>query len=171
MKSVEGRDVSSNAKLWRVHAKGLCLNSFSFRSALWINDVVFYVDFDCLFVRSFVFSSHCLSVRPVDIFIGPFIFLCFVFSPCFHFCFTFHLIGFPFFPHQVNLALSIIYARHLLAAILSDWPEEQVITSELLDKCDEIQLIGLLDIIQRMESKETFENVRDYAALLVLCLL
>ncbi|XP_031567894.1 zinc finger ZZ-type and EF-hand domain-containing protein 1-like [Actinia tenebrosa] len=60
---------------------------------------------------------------------------------------------------KVNLALSIIYARHLLAAILSDWPEEQVITSELLDKCDEIQLIGLLDIIQRMESKETFENV------------
>jgi len=63
------------------------------------------------------------------------------------------------FSFQVNLALSIIYARHLLAALLSDWPEGQAINVELLDNCDEAQLIGLLDIIQRMEGKETFEKV------------
>ena len=34
-----------------------------------------------------------------------------------------------------------------------------MITSELLDKSDEVQLIGLLDILQRLESKERFEQV------------
>ncbi|KAK3717323.1 hypothetical protein QZH41_011553, partial [Actinostola sp. cb2023] len=60
---------------------------------------------------------------------------------------------------KVNLALSIIYARHLLAALLSDWPEDEVLNAELLDNCDEVQLIGLMDIVQRMEGKDTFEKV------------
>lgn len=34
-----------------------------------------------------------------------------------------------------------------------------MITSELLDNSDEVQLIGLLDILQRLESKERFEQV------------
>ena len=34
-----------------------------------------------------------------------------------------------------------------------------MITSGLLDNSDEVQLIGLLDILQRLESKERFEQV------------
>lgn len=34
-----------------------------------------------------------------------------------------------------------------------------MITSKLLDNSDEVQLIGLLDILQRLESKERFEQV------------
>ena len=60
----------------------------------------------------------------------------------------------------MNLALSIIYARHLLAALLSEWPEDEVLNAELLDNCDEVQLIGLMDIVQRMEGKDTFEKVK-----------
>ena len=49
----------------------------------------------------------------------------------------------------------------MMAALFSDWPEEEPITSQLLDKCDEVQLIGLLDLLQRQESKEQFEKVRN----------
>ncbi|XP_048575305.1 zinc finger ZZ-type and EF-hand domain-containing protein 1 isoform X2 [Nematostella vectensis] len=60
---------------------------------------------------------------------------------------------------KVNKALAIIYARHVLASLLSDWPEGKVIDAEMLDNSDEIQLIGLIDILQRVEPKEKFEKV------------
>ena len=60
---------------------------------------------------------------------------------------------------QVNLALSVIYSRHLLAILLGNWRDCGMITSELIDNSDEVQLIGLLDILQKLESKELFEKV------------
>lgn len=60
---------------------------------------------------------------------------------------------------QVNLALSVIYSRHLLAILLGNWCDCGMITSELIDNSDEVQLIGLLDILQKLESKELFEKV------------
>ncbi|XP_078346247.1 zinc finger ZZ-type and EF-hand domain-containing protein 1-like isoform X2 [Oculina patagonica] len=60
---------------------------------------------------------------------------------------------------KINLALSVIYSRHLIALLLGNWPEGRMITSELLDNSDEVQLIGLLDILQRLENKELFEKV------------
>ena len=63
---------------------------------------------------------------------------------------------------QVNLALSVIYSRHLLAILLGNWRDCGMITSELIDNSDEVQLIGLLDILQKLESKELFEKVRFY---------
>ena len=64
---------------------------------------------------------------------------------------------------QVNLALSVIYSRHLLAILLGNWCDCGMITSELIDNSDEVQLIGLLDILQKLESKELFEKVRFYS--------
>ena len=55
--------------------------------------------------------------------------------------------------------MSVIYSRHLIAMLLGNWPEGHMMTSELLDNSDEVQLIGLLDILQRLESKERFEQV------------
>ena len=46
--------------------------------------------------------------------------------------------------------------------LLGNWPEGHMITSELLDNTDEIQLIGLLDILQRLERKDRFEQVNIY---------
>lgn len=66
------------------------------------------------------------------------------------------------FLFQVNLALSVIYSRHLLAILLGNWCDCGMITSELIDNSDEVQLIGLLDILQKLESKELFEKVRFY---------
>lgn len=56
-------------------------------------------------------------------------------------------------------ALSVIYSRHLLAILLGNWSDGGMITSELMDNSDEVQLIGLLDILQRLENKECFEKV------------
>ncbi|XP_068674922.1 zinc finger ZZ-type and EF-hand domain-containing protein 1-like [Montipora foliosa] len=61
--------------------------------------------------------------------------------------------------NKVNLALSVIYSRHLLAILLGNWSNSGMITSEMMDSCDEVQLIGLLDILQRLEGKELFEKV------------
>ena len=60
---------------------------------------------------------------------------------------------------QVNLALSVIYSCHLSAILLGNWSGCDMITSELMDNSDEVQLVGLLDILQRLESKELFEKV------------
>lgn len=47
----------------------------------------------------------------------------------------------------------------MIAILLGNWPEGGGITSEVLDNSDEVQLIGLLDILQRLESKQLFEKV------------
>ena len=61
---------------------------------------------------------------------------------------------------QVNKALCILYARHVLSRLLAEWPDDKELTSEVLDGGDEIQLIGILDLLQRIETKEAFEKVR-----------
>ena len=53
----------------------------------------------------------------------------------------------------------MIYSRHLLAILLGNWCDCGMITSELMDSSDEVQLVGLLDILQRLENKELFEKV------------
>ena len=60
---------------------------------------------------------------------------------------------------KVNKALCILYARHVLSRLLAEWPDDQELTSEVLDGGDEIQLIGILDLLQRIETKEAFEKV------------
>lgn len=65
----------------------------------------------------------------------------------------------PEYLNKVNLALSVIYSRHLLAILLGNWCDCGMITSELMDSSDEVQLVGLLDILQRLENKELFEKV------------
>ena len=59
----------------------------------------------------------------------------------------------------MNRALCILYSRHVLSRLLAEWPDEQELTSEILDSGDEVQLIGILDLLQRIESKESFEKV------------
>jgi hypothetical protein len=44
--------------------------------------------------------------------------------------------------------------------LLAEWPDDRELTSEVLDSGDEVQLIGILDLLQRIETKEAFETVR-----------
>jgi hypothetical protein len=69
----------------------------------------------------------------------------------------------------VNKALCILYARHVLSRLLSEWPDDRELTSEVLDSGDEVQLIGILDLLQRIETKEAFETVGIVLCCVVLC--
>lgn len=66
---------------------------------------------------------------------------------------------FTSFSFQVNKALCILYSRHVVSRLLAEWPEDRELTSEVLDSGDEVQLIGILDLLQRIETKENFEKV------------
>lgn len=68
----------------------------------------------------------------------------------------------------MNKALCILYARHVLSRVLEEWPEDRELTSEMLDSGDEVRLIGILDLLQRIETKEAFEKVRICVVLALL---
>jgi len=63
------------------------------------------------------------------------------------------------FNKKVNYAIAINYARHLVGWIFSCWPLEEDILPNMLDNLDALNIVGLLDLIQRNETKEHFQKV------------
>ncbi|XP_065066167.1 zinc finger ZZ-type and EF-hand domain-containing protein 1-like isoform X1 [Rhopilema esculentum] len=63
------------------------------------------------------------------------------------------------FIKKVNHAVSVGYARHLVAWLFSVWPANQRITKTYLNNIDASKVVGLLDLIQEAENKEHFEKV------------
>ena len=72
--------------------------------------------------------------------------------------FLHQLTGFRWFPSQVNHAVSVGYARHLIAWLFSLWPKDQRITRTFLNNIDASKVVGLLDLIQEAEDKDQFEK-------------
>jgi len=66
---------------------------------------------------------------------------------------------FPF-RFQVNMAMSVLYARQVLTALLADWPSAgHVITAELIG-CKEIAHVPfVLDLLNTPEASESFQKV------------
>ena len=62
-------------------------------------------------------------------------------------------------PSQVNHAVSVGYARHLVAWLFSLWPKDQRITKSYLNNIDASKVVGLFDLIQEAEHKDQFEKV------------
>ncbi|XP_061181596.1 zinc finger ZZ-type and EF-hand domain-containing protein 1-like [Saccostrea echinata] len=62
---------------------------------------------------------------------------------------------------KVNLAMSVLYARQVLASLLAQWPEQQgpVITAELLGCKDPQQIPCVLDLLNKTESRSRFQCV------------
>lgn len=61
---------------------------------------------------------------------------------------------------KVNLAMSVLYARQLLASLLAHWPDQgPVITAELLGCKDPQQIPCVLDLLNKSESRNRFQNV------------
>ena len=61
---------------------------------------------------------------------------------------------------QINYAISIMYARHLLAALLADWPSEgHLINTATLGCTEPAQMVSVLDLLQRDEEKEVLKKV------------
>ncbi|XP_071796481.1 zinc finger ZZ-type and EF-hand domain-containing protein 1-like isoform X2 [Asterias amurensis] len=62
--------------------------------------------------------------------------------------------------HKINYAISIMYARHLLAALLADWPSEgHLINTATLGCTEPAQMVSVLDLLQRDEEKEVLKKV------------
>ena len=59
----------------------------------------------------------------------------------------------------MNHAVSVGYARHLVAWLFSLWPKDQRITKSYLNNIDACKVVGLFDLIQEAEHKEHFEKV------------
>ena len=59
----------------------------------------------------------------------------------------------------MNHAVSVGYARHLVAWLFSLWPKAKRITKTFLNNIDASKVVGLLDLIQEAEHKEHFEKV------------
>ncbi len=60
---------------------------------------------------------------------------------------------------QVNHAVAVGYARHLVAWLFTLWPKDERISRDYLSNHDASKVVGLLDLIQEAESKDQFEKV------------
>lgn len=61
---------------------------------------------------------------------------------------------------KVNLAMSVLYARQLLASLLAQWPDQgPVITAELLGCKDPQQIPCVLDLLNKSECRSRFHSV------------
>jgi len=63
------------------------------------------------------------------------------------------------FIKKVNHAVSVGYARHLVAWLFSLWPKDQRITKSYLNNIDASKVVGLFDLIQEAEHKEHFDKL------------
>ena len=62
---------------------------------------------------------------------------------------------------QINSAMAILRARHLLAILLADWPKESAkISAEIFGCTENSQLVSILDLLQKSVSKDVFQKVR-----------
>ena len=65
-----------------------------------------------------------------------------------------------FFLLQINSAMAILRARHLLAILLADWPKESAkISAEIFGCTENSQLVAILDLLQKSVSKDVFQKV------------
>ena len=64
---------------------------------------------------------------------------------------------------QINMAISVLYSRQVLAALLAHWPfrndKDRMITAELLSCKDEQQIPCVLDLLQKSQPSESFKKV------------
>lgn len=62
--------------------------------------------------------------------------------------------------HKVNLAMSVMYARQVLTSLLAQWPDTgHVISAQLLGCKDVQQIPCVLDLLNKAESRECFQQV------------
>ena len=64
---------------------------------------------------------------------------------------------------KINMAISVLYSRKVLAALLAHWPfkndKNRMITAELLSCKDEQQIPCVLDLLQKSQPSESFKKV------------
>lgn len=61
---------------------------------------------------------------------------------------------------KVNEAIAILYARHVLATLLADWPADTSIKEEDLELSGASHMAYILDMLMQLEERSMWEKVR-----------
>lgn len=60
---------------------------------------------------------------------------------------------------KVNEAIATLYARHVLALLLADWPAEMPLSEEALELSGASHMTYILDMLMQLEEKQLWEKV------------
>lgn len=60
---------------------------------------------------------------------------------------------------KVNQAIATLYARHVLASLLADWPKETPLSEEALELNGASHMAYILDMLMQLEEKPLHEKV------------
>ncbi|XP_056664357.1 zinc finger ZZ-type and EF-hand domain-containing protein 1 isoform X4 [Monodelphis domestica] len=67
--------------------------------------------------------------------------------------------------HRVNEATAVLYARHVLASLLAQWPEPVPITVDVLELASPAQMAYILDTLMQLEERQLWEKILEKALL------
>nr|XP_015223248.1 PREDICTED: zinc finger ZZ-type and EF-hand domain-containing protein 1 isoform X1 [Lepisosteus oculatus] len=60
---------------------------------------------------------------------------------------------------KVNEAIAILYARHVLASLLAEWPEGVAMSEEVLELSGASHMAYILDMLMQLEEKQMWEKI------------
>uniref|UniRef100_A0A7N8X3D4 Zinc finger, ZZ-type with EF hand domain 1 n=1 Tax=Mastacembelus armatus TaxID=205130 RepID=A0A7N8X3D4_9TELE len=60
---------------------------------------------------------------------------------------------------KVNQAIATLYARHVLASLLADWPEEAALSEEALELSGASHMAYILDMLMQLEERPLWEKI------------
>ncbi|XP_068021478.1 zinc finger ZZ-type and EF-hand domain-containing protein 1 isoform X4 [Melanerpes formicivorus] len=61
--------------------------------------------------------------------------------------------------YRVNEATAVLYARHVLASLLAEWPDNVAISEEILDLSGPAHMTYILDMLMQLEEKQLWEKI------------
>ncbi|XP_061868119.1 zinc finger ZZ-type and EF-hand domain-containing protein 1 isoform X3 [Colius striatus] len=61
--------------------------------------------------------------------------------------------------YRVNEATAVLYARHVLASLLAEWPDNVAINEEILDLSGPAHMTYILDMLLQLEEKQLWEKI------------
>nr|XP_056720968.1 zinc finger ZZ-type and EF-hand domain-containing protein 1 [Euleptes europaea] len=60
---------------------------------------------------------------------------------------------------RVNEATAVLYARHVLALLLAEWPDDVAISEEMLELSGPAHMTYILDMLMQLEEKQLWEKI------------
>lgn len=61
---------------------------------------------------------------------------------------------------QVNEATAVVYARHVLASLLAEWPDGVPLNEDILELSGPAHITYILNMLMHLEEKQLWEKVR-----------
>ncbi|EMP41054.1 Zinc finger ZZ-type and EF-hand domain-containing protein 1 [Chelonia mydas] len=61
--------------------------------------------------------------------------------------------------YRVNEATAVLYARHVLASLLAEWPDDVAVNEEILELSGPAHMTYILDMLMQLEEKQRWEKI------------